>query len=242
MPSKVSIQSSILAQLKVLRVCSGLSSKALEALADVASRHRLKKSCLLWEQHEAARYLALVTTGMIEVYRSDVDGNATVFGFFGPEDVIGITATLKRGNYPANSRAMTSEVQLIKIYWGGLSPELDPNILRELEHWVRDRLFVHEQTLREKIDIFGEKRLEAQIYLLIQHLLARFGTAASPGKPRDHLNLPLEKTQIARFLNARVETVIRIMGHWQSEGCIKMGKGGLIILKPDALQQRVLES
>lgn len=227
---------SILVHLKNSSVTQWLSDTSLRYLADHSVLKRYKKGDAIWRRGEAGDYCVLILRGLVEITSISQSGDARIIGVFGPGEIIGLSAILKQITFPANALLASREGEVIQFYIRGLAQLLEDETKRELQSWTREMLLLHEQILRDKIMILGAGRINIKIIELIQHFKVRF----APSTPANSflIPIPITKTQIAKMVEARTETVIRMLNVWEKAGFLKMNESGFAIERFDELKKQ----
>ncbi|MBL8742920.1 MAG: Crp/Fnr family transcriptional regulator [Myxococcales bacterium] len=85
----------------------------------------------------------------------------------------------------------------------------------------------HNAVLREKVDVLTAGEVPQRLATLFLVLLERFGDEGDQGE----LQLPvvLSRRVLARLVNARVETVIRVLSKWDKESFVETSDQGFIV-------------
>lgn len=226
--SKKNIDLQILSELRKFKLFAQLSPELLEAISKIAVNSKFKKGSYLWQKDDPGHFFTLVTKGIVEISKISPQGNETVFGIFGPGDLIGVSAVLKKSSFPANAVSVTKDTEVVKFYIHSINQNLEKELKLELLTWLKESILVHEQILREKIEILSSGKLDTRIPHLFTHLLLRFGIEKN-SKQKNFIPFPISKTQIARLIEVRVETIIRYLGKCKKEGSIIMGRDGILI-------------
>jgi CRP-like cAMP-binding protein len=169
----------------------------------------------------------VIVEGLIEITNTTADGEDRIIGLFGPGEIIGLSAILKRMSFPANAVVSSKNARVIKLFIRSLEPGLSEEQKHEFQNWLKEMLLIHEQILRDKIMILGAGRLHSKLLELFEHLNSRFGKKAT-GKDL-LIPVPITKTQIAKMIEARVETVIRTLNKWEKRGFFLSDDKGLLI-------------
>ncbi len=223
-------------RLSKVRALEAISPELIKRMATVTSIVALKQGEFLWRQGEPARSLVVITEGLIEIGKISSRGDSLILAFFGPNDVIGVTANLRKALFPANAIVATKVMRGFKIYISGLNGELSQDQEAELQHWLRDGLLSHEHVLREKIDLIGLRNIEQKMFQMIRHLVLRFGI--KEGK-KATIPFLITKTRMAQFMELRTETTIRLLGKWQKKGYLEFSSSGIIINDIESLEREI---
>ncbi len=215
-----------------------LSDTMLRALSEVAERESLSSGKHLWSMGDCAEFFAVVESGIIEITALRESGKETCFGIFGPGHCIGISAFLRKGSFPAMARAVSSDVSVIKVYLGRSYHDSDSKVFLEISDWLKKELILHEEVLRRKIDLLSMGQAETRTLELIKQLSERFGVQTTSSGIQ--IPVKLSKTLLARLVEIRVETMIRILNRWTKRGLISFHAGEMTIPDLSKLEMKVL--
>lgn len=214
-----------------------LSEETRDQLAHSAVLQNLRSDQCLWRYGDSCEYFACVVTGVIEVSRPTHQGSENCMGLFGPGDMIGMSAFFNKTPFPGTSRAIASDTTVLKFYLRNLL-HAKTKESEELSRWTREMFLRHEQILRDKIDILTAGSVEASIFEFLLQLRRRFGVRL--GRTKWCIPLSVSKTQVAKIIDARSETVFRILTKWKKEGHIEWGSDKIVICDLEHLEQYVL--
>ena len=229
---------SILQILEGRRCTQGLSQAALRALADVSIRKKIPSRQKLWNMGDPGEFVGLIVQGFFEIDRLSPSGSETCMGVFGPCDVIGISAVLKKSHYPASSKPFSKNAEILKMYLRPLIQNKNQPMAHEISEWLREMLLAHEQILRDKVDILTANRVDQKVFELLSQLQRRFGSQKIRGE--SVISIPTSKTQISRLVEARVETVIRLLSDWKKSKLVSFDQVGIHVHDWDELERRVI--
>ena len=222
--------------IKSSRSFDGLSDANKKYLFDHSSHHNYKKGASLWLKSDPGEFCAFIVDGLIEISNPNLSGDDHIFGIFGPGDIIGLSAILKRSPYPASAIVGSKHCSVIKLFIRSIEHDLAESDRANMHAWQRERLLSHEQILREKIMILSAGSLHTRLIEFFEHLRLRFSKNQIERAQSIHIPLSLTKTQIAKVIEARVETVIRILNRWEKAGYIKFDSGSISISKIEKLK------
>lgn len=232
MPSLVN--KGVFTAIKPIRCLKGLSDESIMYLANHGVMHELDKGAFLWREGEPGEFCCLILSGTVDIFTHSRSGDEKIISLFGPGEFLGLSAMLKHVNYPANALISSKKAQIVKFYIRSMEQDADLKDKREVQTWLREMLLRHEQILRDKISILSAGRLNTKLIELFEHLNARFSETRI--KDEFHIPLQLTKTQIAKMIEARVETVIRTLNKWEKSGYFEMNSHGIILRKLNDLK------
>lgn len=180
----------------------------------------------LWLQGEKAENIYFIESGFVDVYTVCASGEEKLIGLFGPGNAIGLSATLNKTNYPAFCRAQT-KVTVIKIPYYQTIQKLTSQTLKSTEQCFRRLLVEHQNILFDKIQTVSSGPLEDRLNTFFKSLVDRFGTYSENNTY--FIALPLTKTQIAKYIDVRVETMIRHFSQNKSKNHIVFKPDGIVV-------------
>lgn len=207
-------------------------------LASVAVKRKFSSGEKIWEMGDPGEFIAIVVSGLVEISRYTLAEEEITMGVFGPSDVVGLSAMLKKTTYPGSAKSISKGSELIKLY---LRPILRGNNaqIAELQVWIREMVLQHEQVLRDKVDMLNAGSVENRILELLNHLIRRFGKQES--RFRYLIPIRLTRAQIGKLVGARVETIIRITSRWQKQKLIAWKETGILIDNLPLLEKSLLK-
>jgi CRP/FNR family transcriptional regulator len=218
-----------------LKATQHLSDSAIQVIADVSIRKKVPFGKKLWSMGDPAEFVGLLFSGVVEINRINSNGKETCMGIFGPSNAVGISAVLKKDQYPASAKSVSKDTEVLKIYLRPVLQDKKHSAYEEISTWLRELLLSHEHILRDKIDILSSGRVEQRVIELLRQLTIRFGLK----KGRSSYTIPfaISKTQISRLVEVRVETIIRLLSSWTKDGLILFEKRGIQIPDLERLEQ-----
>lgn len=187
----------------------------------------------IWDEGAAALAVVLITHGLVEVVRHGAGGDDATLALFGPRELIGLSAALEAGAYPASAIAVAAEVRAIAVPALELRAAIDRD--HALARAATRALIEHGHVLRAKIAILSAGTIEQRLAALVEHLAARFGDEIDGAL---HIPVTLTRRMIAQLVGARVETVIRALAAWRKAGIVDAGVE--IVIRDRAALRRVL--
>ena len=221
------LYNSNLKEMSHFRLFGGLSDTCKKQLAQHSVVKVLKKSEFVWHKNEPGECCILILSGLVEVSNTTKDGDERIIGIFGPGEMIGLSAILKQSAYPADAVVSSKHARVMKLFIRGIDQSLPESERRSIHIWLREMLLIHEQILRDKIMILGAGRLHTKLIELFEHLRLRF--ANQEPENTFFIPVPVTKTQIAKMIEARVETVIRTLNKWEKAKYIVLNETGIQI-------------
>jgi CRP-like cAMP-binding protein len=212
-----------------------LDTAWIERLAAYASRRALSAGEHVWHQGDKARAFVIIERGLVAIQRVSAEGEPVLVALFGDGDTLCVAPALEDIALPANAVAVSDAVNLLLV---SAAPVLEAarehaNVSAAVNH----ALLQHTSSLRSKIDIMSAGAVPKRIATLLLHLGERFGRRTGEGGIK--IDRALTREQIGQLVNARTETVIRIMSRWSKAGWIEGASGSLHISRLDMLERIV---
>lgn len=218
--------------LQRLRPFRGLHSSHLELLASEASLRRLKAGESVWRRGSHVQHLIGVVEGLVAIQQASPTGDINMLGLFGPGDSLCPIPPLYRQPAPADAVAVCDQTELVLVPAVSLLQALGAEPALALA--INQTLAEHAALLRRKIELVSAGSVPRRVARLVLYLTERFGTAEG-GLVR--IRPALTREQIGQLVNARTETVIRIMSRWQKAGWIRGSALVLEVLRVDMLRR-----
>jgi CRP-like cAMP-binding protein len=211
----------------------GLRANWIERLAAHCTRRQFSAGDYVWRRGEAAQSFVVVEEGLVAVQRDTVDGENVLVALFGPGDTLCVVPALQHTPFPADAVAVAERVEVLVVAAAPVLVALDRDA--ELAAALNRALLDHASSLRNKIDIVSAGTVPRRVAALLLYLSKRFGRESDDGTIEIYPAVTRE--QIGQLVNARTETVIRIMSRWSKAGWIKGAAPRLKLLRADMLRR-----
>lgn len=224
-----------LALLQASTLYSELETPLLERLARDSAVRQLRGGELVWRAGEKATHFVSVEAGLVAIRRLSPEGESTLVNLFGPGESLCITPALQGMRFPGDAVAVTDRVTLLSVPAAPLIAAMDRN--PTLSRAIGRTLVEHTQILRSKIDIVSAGSVPRRLAALMLDLIERFGVAGDDDTAE--IPLTLTREQLGQLVNARTETVIRILSKWQKAGWFASSSGGFRIERLEILRRIV---
>lgn len=224
-----------LSRLKSAAFLEGLDDRLLTRLAGDAVVRELGNGDSVWRVGETATHFILVEAGLVAIRQLSLEGESSLVSLFGPGESLCITPALEGMRFPSEAVAITDAVTVIELPAAPVIAAMATDT--EVHRTVNRVLLEHTRLLRGKIDIISAGSVPRRLAALMLHLVDRFGTVTSG----NHANVAvvLTREQLAQLVNARTETVIRILSKWQKAGWFKSTSKGFQIERMEILERIV---
>ncbi|MCC7413970.1 MAG: Crp/Fnr family transcriptional regulator [Gammaproteobacteria bacterium] len=232
-PERTAATSALARRLAATGLFPGVDGPCLAQLAARAVLRRARGGEYLWRTGDRARNLMAVEQGLVAVARPGEDGETNLVALFGPGDSLCITPALEGLAFPADAVAVTRQVVLLCVP-AAVVQQLQPQH-PELAPALNRVLIEHTRILRAKIDIVSAPTAPRRLAMVLFHLAHRFGTRRADGALTTGVHLT--RAQLGHLVNARTETVIRILSRWQKAGWIRTTGHGFELVQADMLER-----
>lgn len=217
------------------RLFRSLDPAFVATLVPHATIERLQQGERLWSRGERAEHFNVVLRGVLELQRDAFGPETTLIALFGPGESPAIPVTLERKTLIADAYASTRELEVLRVRAAPVLAALptDPALALAMNRALLD----HCRLLHSKIDVLAAGTVPRRLAAFFLDLAERFGDEYEDG--RHHVPLALSRQQVATYVGARVETVIRCCSAWQKAGLLETTRDGFAIPSIDALRRVV---
>lgn len=196
-------------------------------------RRQFSAGDYVWRRGEAAQSFIVVKEGLIAVQRDMVDGENVLVALFGPGDTLCVVPALQHVPFPADAVTVSERAEVLVVTAAPVLRALDHDV--ELAAALNRALLDHTSSLRNKIDIVSAGTVPRRVAALLLYLAERFGHESDDGTVEIYPAVTRE--QIGQLVNARTETVIRIMSRWSKAGWVQGAAPRLKLLRTDMLRR-----
>lgn len=218
------------ARMRRFAMFAQLPEEVLDVLAEAASVRVYRIGEAIWHQGDPNCQVLFIEQGLAKTSRSP-RGVSRTYGLYGPGDSMGIFAIWTGMQYPTDAIALSDGLTAIVINPATLAqlaeskPCLSGPLMTEIGHFAE--AFIH------KIDIVSAGTVPRRLATLMAMLIERYGMGQGDGSARLPINLTLE--QISDIVDARVETVARVLGNWRRQGWLRIDSHGCHFSRLDAV-------
>ena len=212
-----------------------LDTAWIERIAANSVFRRLDAGEYVWRRGDTAQSVIVVEAGLVAVQRNSLDGESVLVALFGPGDTLCIVPALQRIPFPADAVAVTEPVEILVIAAAPILGAVDRE--PKLAAVLNRALLEHTSSLRSKIEIISAGTVPRRVAALLLYLAERFGRNAGDGVVQ--IGPAPTREQIGQLVNARTETVIRVMSRWSKANWIRGTAPALQLLRTDMLQRIV---
>ena len=209
----------------------GLETSDLNRLDKVIKRSQsINRNNLLFRMGEPLKSIYAIRSGSFKTYLTNPDGTEQIIGFSLPGELLGMDA-ISEDKHTCTTKALeTSSVCEIPFErLESLAREI-PNLQHQLLRLMSKEIQQDQNLMLLLAQMPAETRL-ASFLLGMSERLNKRGYAAN------EFNLSMSRGDIANLLGMAVETISRLLSHFQETGLLSVERKHITILKLDELRR-----
>ena len=228
-PSK-SVGDPLADRLAALPALAGLSRRALEALGRAGTSRAFKRGEEILAQGERSERFFVLLSGRVKLCRLLANGRSVTLALLGPGELFGAPAALGAQVCEAASVAQEPGTCL-EIGREALFATFaqEPKLVGELLP-VLTRQLVDCRNCIVELTCYRVETRFAQLFL---KLAERVGERRAEGV---FIPIRLSRMDLAEMVDTTIETAIRVMSRWKSEGVAETRRGGFLVRDREALE------
>jgi CRP-like cAMP-binding protein len=212
----------------------GLSSLALERMAELAVQRSFRNGEIVFSQGDPGDALYAVITGKIRISAGAADGREIFLNIMEPGDTFGEIALLDGGTRTASATA-TIPSELVSIrreHFLGLL-EREPRVALELLHLCGERLRWTSGLVEDAALLNASARLAKRLLSLGQ----------LHGEPSGNgVSLRISQEDLANFLGVSRQVVNQYLQGWKGRGWVELGRGVITVRDEVAIRNAAQEN
>lgn len=214
---------------------AGLDSKRVEALGRQCVRKRYAEDELVLDFDDESSDVHFIVSGDVRVLVRNAAGKEMILGDFGAGKFFGEMAAIDGAKRSANVTALTNAEILL----------VPPAVFREIVLHAPD---ISERLLRlltARVRELNVRLFERSVLDLRHRLYSELLRMAGPRKGHPGQSIispPPFQHDLAARIGCRREQVSRELGAMLEEGLAEKIRGGLVLLRPSALEKRVRDA
>jgi CRP-like cAMP-binding protein len=211
---------------------SGLDDRIVQRLIPHALTRKVKKGTMLFRKGDQGTNLYAVCAGAVRVSAPSSEGKDAVFNLIVPGEIFGEIAFLDEGPRTADAVVIESgEVMVIERR--NFLPLLQdyPELALRLLKIVCGRLRRTSEQVEDIVFLELKARLAKALLYLCDH-----STSKIPHQ------LKVTQREISQMIGASRESANKQLRSWERQKWLRLERGGLSILSPDALRRLVSDS
>ena len=198
----------------------------IEQLASYSLTQQVARGATIFRKGDPGTSLYAVCTGTVKISVPSVDGKDAVFNVMNAGDIFGEIAILDGGPRTADAIAIT-DCELMKIERRNFMP-----LIREHADMAEKIIEVLCARLRN-----SSAQIEDVIFLDLPGRLAKtlLRLSATPGDPKTAKKITLTQRELGQIIGMSRESTNKQLREWHQQNWIRLVRGGVVVVKPDAL-------
>lgn len=222
----------LVSMLSAVPLFAEVTPAAIAELAPRFQRRTYRRNEVVMHRGDAAGALHVIRSGRVKVTLPSEEGDETVLALLGAGACFGEVAALDGGPRSATITAVepTETLALRRediITFVRVNPDFALGLittlasrLRRADEWLEDSYF---------------RDLDTRMARRLLELAESFGRPTKEGVAVD---TPLTQSDLAGMLGATRVSVNRVLGAYQDEGLLRLGRGSFLILDAEAMRIR----
>lgn len=219
------------------RVLSSLGNDTVCEAARVAVVRQASRGECIWRYGDSAAHFQVVVSGVVKLVAPGPGLRPTIIDVFGPGEALGYWVALDGAPYIGDAMPVTERVETLLIPGSVLREAAGAR--PEAAGALTQAMLGHAQALRSKIAVMCAGSVQQRLAMLMLDLNTRFGDELEDGSLI--VQVPLSRQDLAMWVGATIETVIRAMSRWQKDGVLETHPWGFV-LRDVALLSSLLEN
>jgi len=209
----------------------GLNQGDLERLDSVIKRRQsIDKNNFLFRSGDSLKSVYAVRSGSFKTYLTNPDGTEQIIGFSLPGELLGMDA-ISDEKHACSAKALETS-SICDIPYERLE-----TLAREIPGLQHQLLRLMSQEIQEDqklMLLLAQMPAETRLASFLLGLSERFNKR---GYASNDFNLSMSRGDIANLLGMAVETVSRLLSHFQETGLLKVERKHISILNIDELRK-----
>lgn len=208
--------------LQHLPLFAGFSETDLTPLAAQARIDHFAHDTVIFNQADSASRVWLVQIGQVKIIHNEIDGREVILEMISPGEAFG-SAVIFLPQHPATAKTLSDTTTLSfsnEAYQQFISahPPLALRLIRMLGARLHSMM---------DLQILAGERVERRM----AHILVKLADRAGRTEPNGILiPLPLSRQDLADMAGTTLETAIRTMSRFRSQGLVETKSGGYLLI------------
>ncbi|HLE28994.1 MAG TPA: Crp/Fnr family transcriptional regulator [Anaerolineales bacterium] len=205
-----------------LPLFNGLTQAELSAVAPWFNESRFERDEFIFFEGDPATRFWVAKDGQVKIVKYGEEGKEIVLEVISPGELFG-GATMLMAQQPATAQALSNVTAL------SLPVEEYKRLLRNYPAVAVRVIEVLGERLLGVIRMraMASERAERRIAHILLKLASKFGEETPEGMV---INARLSRQDIAELSDTTIETAIRVMSKFRSEGLVKTLRGGYVVI------------
>lgn len=209
----------------------GLDDDALAEILKQARLVRYPAEATVFRQGDPADRFFLLLDGRLKATRIGADGERVMVRIVQPGGFFGIAKALGRTDYPATA---TAAIESRALAWSASAWESLLAAHPQMAMGAMETMGRQLQELHERLRELSTEDVGRRVAHALVRLADQAGRPAADGSVR--IDMPLTRQDIAEMAGTTLYTVSRLLGRWQRQGLLALGRQKLTVLVPDGLK------
>jgi len=211
-------------------IFSSMKPNELDQLLTATTTRRLKAKQTLCRKGDPGNHLYGILSGCLKILTTGKDGRDIVFTLMGPGEVLGEIALLD-GEKRSATVVAVEPTELLSLDRRALIPFFDrhPSAVISLASVLASRV----RRLSDRAEDRQTMPLPARIAKRLLSLSERHGKRPIVGGP---VEVRLSQQDLADLVGTTRESVNKQLRAWQNEGIVELGRGRVVLERPEALE------
>ncbi len=216
--------------LRSVSIFSSLDESEIDHLLQATTTKHLDAKETLFRKGDPGNQLYGILSGSLKVMATGSDGKDVVFTLMGPGEVIGEIAILDSAMRSASAVAV-EPTELLTLHKREFIPFLEshPHAAIRLAGVLAARV----RRLSDRAEDRQTMPLPGRIAKRLIALSEQYGKRPIVGGP---VEVRLPQQDLADLVGTTRESVNKQLRAWQDEGIVEIGRGRVILKRPDALE------
>jgi CRP-like cAMP-binding protein len=211
-------------------IFSFLEQRELDLLVKSTTTKRLKPKEVLCRKGDPGNQLYGILSGSLKVTTTGTDGKDVMFGLMGPGEVIGEIALLDGEERSATVTAVEN-TELLTLHRRELIPYLEANPRAAIG--LAGVLASRVRQLSDRAEDRQTMPLPGRIAKRLLSLSEKHGKQPIVGGP---IEVRMPQQDLADLIGTSRESVNKQLRAWEEEGIVELGRGRVILKKPESLE------
>jgi CRP/FNR family transcriptional regulator, cyclic AMP receptor protein len=219
--------------LRRTRLFAGLTPADLQPLLPDLRWRRFARDSYIFREGDPGDHLHLIASGEVRISRTAEAGGEVVFAILGAGDAFGELAVLEENAVRSADAQALSETECLILHKRALIAFLQT---RPATMW--QVITMLSDYIRRKDEAFADLAFHDIPGRVARKLLELASARGEPIASGTQITLPLSQRTLAGLVGASRENVNRALSRFVSLGFIELGRGRIILLRPDELSRR----
>lgn len=202
--------------LKKVPLFSGISSRELKIIADIAAERKYRKGTYLFFENEVGNMLFIIVSGLVKIYKSDITGKTKTLSFLRTGDFFGEMSMLDDEIRSASAQVL-EDTHVFAVQRDDFQKKVMKNPLVALK--IMKTLSARLREADRQIHDIVFRNLPGRVARTLLDLSEKYGVKQGRGTLID---LKLTHKELAEMVGTAREVVSAVLGQFRKAECIKI--------------------